>query len=388
MRKRAFLVAAVIAVALMVTGQRATAQLVEPQHPADPHHRPQPQPEPGFQCADCHACEYPTPADPCLVVCPRHSSHFFGEHGADDGPEIVIIDQLSRLYGPVVFAHKLHADMSAMTGGCENCHHYSEKSGTIPSCRECHDAERNPTNLRLPALKGAYHRQCMNCHRDWSHENACGFCHEQAGEVSTRAIPDTTDIVGIPHPKITATETYIYETSYAEGPLVTFHHSDHVDLFGQRCADCHRGESCSRCHSTEPKPTAHLDHLTTCCTCHAERDCAFCHTQESQPKFEHATSTGWDLNPHHDELTCTKCHGDPGSFKTPQTECTSCHIHWGDESFDHSVTGLTLNDEHADLDCESCHMDRKFAAAPSCDECHDDDIRYPAIVPGKLKLHR
>ena len=39
---------------------------------------------------------------------------------------------------------------------------------------------RATVDLRQPSLKGAYHRQCINCHLDWSHENACGFCHEQA----------------------------------------------------------------------------------------------------------------------------------------------------------------------------------------------------------------
>ena len=28
-------------------------------------------------------------------------------------------------------------------------------------------------DLRMPNLKGAYHRQCLNCHRDWAHENEC-----------------------------------------------------------------------------------------------------------------------------------------------------------------------------------------------------------------------
>ncbi len=362
----------------------ADAQIVDPQHPEDPAHGSQVRKE--FECRDCHACESPTPTDPCLAACPRHGSHFFGKHGFDEGPDIVVIDQLADLYSPVVFAHKLHAQMSDMTGGCENCHHYSETTGEIPPCRECHDAERNPVDLRQPALKGAYHRQCMNCHRDWSHENACGFCHEQVDPSAAAAEPDPTDIVGIPHPAIEATPTYIYETSYEDAPLVTFHHHDHVDIFGQQCVDCHRGDSCSRCHDPQATQTAHLDHLTTCCSCHSERDCGFCHATETQPRFDHAISTGWNLAPFHDELECSLCHGEPSTFRTPQNLCISCHIHWEVGSFDHAVTGLTLDEDHIENDCDSCHLDMDFSVQPSCEGCHDEPM-LPDLVPGKLRLH-
>ncbi|MBD3222501.1 hypothetical protein GF314_14795, partial [bacterium] len=153
----------------------------------------------GLSCETCHSCEEPTRDDPCLNTCPRHGGHFYGEHEADEGPEVVIIDQLADIYRPVVFAHKLHAGMADMSGGCTNCHHYSEDSGTIPPCRECHDPDKTQVDMRMPSLKGAYHRQCINCHLDWSHENACGFCHQPAEEGGTVAA-DSASIVGVPHP--------------------------------------------------------------------------------------------------------------------------------------------------------------------------------------------
>jgi hypothetical protein len=366
--------------ALTVTPARtfAAGQAVDPNHPGE--HATAEAPQKITACASCHKCDHPTEADPCLIDCPRHGGHFYGEHQASEGPEMVIIDQLADLYRPVVFAHRLHADMSNMTGGCENCHHYSEQSGVIPPCRECHDETKGPVSLNKPALKGAYHRQCMNCHLDWSHQNACGFCHDQASGSATASV-DTTDIVGLSHPMIAATPSYIYQTSYDDGPVVSFHHEDHVEMFGLKCVDCHRGDSCSRCHhgnETKAKSTR-LDHVTTCGACHLERDCKFCHNHEAKPKFEHTRTVGWALQPYHTKVGCKTCHGSPQDFHTPSDRCTSCHIHWEEGGFNHAVTGLVLNDDHLDLDCRSCHLEADFSRHPSCEECHDEPM-----LPGKL----
>ena len=334
-------------------------------------------------CNVCHVCDEPTPDEPCLSHCPRDGSHFYGQHQADEGPEVVIIDQLADIYGPVVFAHKLHASMAKMSGGCTNCHHYSEETGTIPPCRECHDPDKTQVDMRMPSLKGAYHRQCINCHLDWSHENACGFCHKPADEGRSAALADSASIVGVPHPLIEATETYTYETTYEDGPLVSFHHADHVELFGQQCVDCHRGNSCAHCHDTAVSADAHpLDHTTDCLSCHAERNCGFCHTHEPQPRFDHTLTAGWDLEPYHTEADCQTCHGDPKQFHTPEGDCADCHIHWEVGGFEHGVTGLALSESHVELDCEMCHIDRDFQADPSCLYCHEDEL-YPDIMPGE-----
>ena len=365
----------------------AAAQVVEPSHPGDHQHSPTPTKL--TVCTSCHECEAPTHGNHCLNECPRHGSHFYGQHQVEDGPEVVIIDQLSDLYRPVVFAHRLHADMSNMTGGCQNCHHYSEKSGTIPPCRECHDATKGPVSLDKPALKGAYHRQCMNCHMDWSGENACGFCHEQI-EGSVAAAVDSTDIVGIPHPLIEAVPSYTYQTPYEEGPVVSFHHNDHVEMFDLKCVDCHRGDSCSSCHhgAGETSQRARLDHVTTCCSCHGERDCGFCHHQTAKPNFEHTRTAGWALEPYHTGVSCQICHGEPQDFRTPSDKCASCHIHWEEGGFDHQATGLVLNEDHVDLDCRDCHLEMDFLRQPSCEDCHDDAM-LPDNLPGiRVRVRR
>jgi class III cytochrome C family protein len=375
---------AFVLMALLATATTAwamdMAQVVEESHPSDLTHQKASQT--CASCESCHTCEQPTRQEPCLVNCPRYEGYFHSSYGVDDGPDVVIIDQLADLYRPVVFAHKLHAEMSNMTGGCGNCHHYSEQSGSIPSCRECHEPNAAATVLGQPSLKGAYHRQCINCHLDWAHENACSFCHEQSNGAPIAAVPDTTDIVGVPHPKIEAIPTYTYETSYEGGPLVTFHHTDHVEMFGQQCVSCHRGDSCSSCHDSQPHQRKSLDHVTSCNSCHGERDCAFCHSTQTQPNFEHGLSTGWSLEPYHTDVACNVCHGDPASFRHPQATCVKCHIHWEVGSFEHAVTGLELDENHVDIDCDGCHIDMNVNGRPACDDCHDEPM-FPELIPGR-----
>jgi hypothetical protein len=370
------LIAVLVVAAAAVASSRAFGQAPSPRIPEDRTHDPS-----TSTCAQCHSSPEPTEDDPCLVTCPRHGGHFYGTHRVDEGPDLVVIDQLANLYRPVIFAHKLHAGMANMSGGCTNCHHYSEKSGAIPPCRECHAPDRQEVDLSMPALKGAYHRQCINCHLDWSGEGSCGFCHEQADGGGEPAAHDATDIIGTPHPKIEAVETYTYQTTYADGPVVTFHHADHVDLFGQNCVDCHRGDSCKRCHDQGAASVQRLDHVASCYTCHAERDCAFCHRKESMPRFDHARSTGFDLAPYHAGKSCQTCHSTPDHFRTPTGKCGDCHIHWEVGSFDHAVTGLRLDEMHGELECESCHLEGDFNAAPSCGECHDEPM-LPDRLPG------
>ena len=83
----------------------------------------------------------------------------------EQGSDVVIIDRLAQFYGPVPFAHKIHADMSEISGGCTNCHHNPEQGGEIAACVTCHVPTNGGGTLAQPGLKGAYHRQCLGCHR-------------------------------------------------------------------------------------------------------------------------------------------------------------------------------------------------------------------------------
>ncbi len=335
-------------------------------------------------CRTCHTCEYPTAGNPCLMQCARQGALFTSSYSFEDGPEIVVIERLQEFFEPVTFYHGLHASMMDIGDGCIICHHYSEKSGEIPSCNKCHKNKTDYANLNMPSLKGAYHRQCLGCHKEWSHKDDCQFCHKETKSLDASiSTTDKTDIVGVPHPLISADEKYVYQTPYQKAPVVTFHHTDHVNLFGLKCTDCHKGDTCCRCHDVDkPKEKeCQVDHVESCCKCHMERNCDFCHSDKEKPPFNHDKSTGFVLGHYHQDVDCNNCHSSVSNFITPSTNCTGCHIHWELGVFDHSVTGLVLNDDHIEEECEVCHLDRNFRAVPTCENCHDD-ITYPDELPG------
>ena len=63
---------------------------------------------------------------------------------------------------------------------CGSCHHNSPASKTPPSCASCHGGTFKTQDGR-PALKGAYHGQCMTCHDAMNLEKPastdCTACH-------------------------------------------------------------------------------------------------------------------------------------------------------------------------------------------------------------------
>ncbi|MYL81728.1 choline transporter [Desulfovibrio aerotolerans] len=98
---------------------------------------------------------------------------------ANDIPETVKIGSLSKDYEPSVLPHRkivlamlegmkdsklagaFHATDVAV---CQGCHHNSPGSTTPPRCGSCHQAVESTTASARPALKAAYHTQCMGCH--------------------------------------------------------------------------------------------------------------------------------------------------------------------------------------------------------------------------------
>ncbi|MEW5700665.1 MAG: cytochrome c3 family protein [Candidatus Zixiibacteriota bacterium] len=264
---------------------------------------------PHLDCATCHTCAAPTTADPCLQPCTRlMMSHASGAHGLAEASDSALLGQSADLYQPVHFNHKIHAGMAEMANDCATCHHFSPP-GRIPPCRECHGGETNPNNLRQPGLKGAYHRQYLGCHREWSHDTGCVLCHlPQPGKPTEQMTLDSSDIMGIAHPTITEPEKKTYQTPYVAGPVVTFYHKENIDLFGLRCVDYHQQENCSRCHDLQKTPnlakTQEVIHAT-CNNCHVKNRCAKCHARVSDPPSHmrrpagnRATTTaGWSAVP-------------------------------------------------------------------------------------------
>lgn len=337
-------------------------------------------------CGDCHVCERPTKSNPCLEVCVRSGAKPGEGHSASEGPDVSVIDEMVNLYGPVRFDHRHHAEMVGMGQGCGLCHHYSPE-GKFPPCGECHGEEsREPETMRKPGLKGAYHRQCMGCHREWSHDTKCVVCHLPTDLANLSASPtDSTDIVGVAHPVITVPAKKVWATPHKDGPIVTFHHQEHIDLFGLRCVDCHQEENCSYCHDLNKElRLAKTDEEihAICNDCHAEDECGMCHDTKEKPAFTHAANGGWALNRFHQKLSCRACHPTGRKIGKLSHVCNDCHGGWNQENFRHAVTGLQLDDIHFELDCGDCHIDLAYSDTPECSGCHDDGRTHEDAPPG------
>ena len=357
-------------------------------------------------CRRCHTCPNPTPQNRCLLhPCTRRAASPGEDARKEDlGPDVIILDELEDAYLPVPFDHRGHARMAEMANGCVTCHHYTPEGQSHPACKSCHDIAADGTDIFKPGLKGAYHQQCLNCHREWIDERDCDICHRaKAGRspaADQAASPTKDDILGLMHPPIPQPATDIYRAGAGgttEGKVV-FRHGEHVNRFGLNCVNCHHEPSCSRCHTRSPgSPSASTpaEHHRPCIRCH-KRDmdlaaravgrCDNCHWANGQPepeRFNHA-NTGWPLNKYHQPIGCRGCHT-ALPFAKLNTECVSCHSGWTPSTFDHRVTGQVLDENHVDEDCDACHIDRKFDRPPTCTECHDDEdegIAFPAQRPG------
>lgn len=317
-------------------------------------------------CRACHTSDAPTKADPALVKCPRAATK--GVHSASEAPPSLTLGSAGGKYGPVKFSHKAHAEMSEMDGGCYRCHHY-DQGGRIQGCGECHSPARARADVGKPDLKGALHRLCVDCHRQWSRSESCAPCHG-----------------GKAPPKSELPRRMIFTTKSDAGKVVTFPHGDHAGRFGLRCADCHQAQACSTCHDPSmrglgapPRPAKAEPHQS-CAKCHAKDKCASCHSDKPTGSFDHGRSTGWIHNRFHARLECRRCHGGSGKFTRIDRDCESCHKGW-QAAFDHKKTGLALDENHAALGCADCHADGVFTAPPACGACHDRS--YPKDVPGK-----
>jgi hypothetical protein len=248
--------------------------------------------------------------------------------------------------------------------------------------------------MRMPSLKGAYHRQCMGCHRDWSHTTKCRVCHlpkgdQQVHPTTVAEVPSPGDIAG--HPPIENPEHIPHKTDYEVGPHVVFRHKEHIERYGYRCERCHKGQGCLRCHEQagEPKaaPQTRQEQHGSCFPCHEDDSCERCHSQQERPapqRFDHA-ATGFTLSKYHAQLTCRACHKRLYFIRKLEPECQSCHQDWDPDTFDHAVTGQVLDENHAEIDCADCHAEHKFTEPPRCGECHDEDeVSFPAQRPGPL----
>lgn len=125
---------------------------------------------------------------------------------AGEIPETVTIGSLSKDYEPSVLPHRkivlsMIAGMkdSRLAGAfhatdlavCQGCHHNSPASKTPPRCGNCHAAIEGTAASPRPALKAAYHNQCMGCH------TAMGISGKVVDKApDAKPVPKSTDCTG------------------------------------------------------------------------------------------------------------------------------------------------------------------------------------------------
>ncbi len=296
----------------------------------------------GASCTPCHTCSSPTRGNLCLRACARESLDASAlPRGGGNAPAVlppdrVMLAHLEDIYEPVAFDHKGHADMAQMSTGCTVCHHHTPEGEDHPACRSCHLDTAGHEDSAMPGLKGAYHRQCLSCHREWSHDTACNACHlpksQRGADAAADYQPAFAAAMSRMSPPVTREDTYVYNTSHQPTPVVTFHHNDHAGSFGVSCVQCHEGDSCGRCHdatAARAELAVHADAVPlreSCFSCHAESNCNFCHDQSPRPNFDHAMHAGWPLEPNHAGVACERCHGPVDQFTIPSRTCHACHV--------------------------------------------------------------
>lgn len=103
---------------------------------------------------------------------------------AENGPQMIRIDELQKRYPAVNFNHFKHASINGYKIQCTTCHHKSKGTDVETTCSDCHKTKRDGHRL---ALKGAFHKRCIACHVSYNKKmhkelapHKCTGCHTKA----------------------------------------------------------------------------------------------------------------------------------------------------------------------------------------------------------------
>lgn len=118
-------------------------------------------------------------------------------------PEKIVIKELVNKFMPVEFPHRqiiktllsrvnksklatyFHAADNTI---CQGCHHNSPQADNPPSCKSCHAKPFDEQSLSRPGILGAYHIQCMGCHKEMglTELDTCTDCHKKNKKYSEK----------------------------------------------------------------------------------------------------------------------------------------------------------------------------------------------------------
>ena len=323
----------------------------------------------------------PPTCEPC-PVCPA-TGEVPGDADAkepgDQGPEECVLYHLVDRYEPTVFTHSNHVEYEE---DCTVCHHHSSEVESYPPCRACHGIAFK--DLNKPGLKGAYHRQCMNCHRQMeSGPLGCEDCHAvrtpapvAQEDLARKYVPDTMKLGHL-------------SADFAE---VVFNHRLHAELT-DHCDACHHHHGdvevappCRECHKTaETKEGGKAPGLKNayhdqCLNCHralgkkgkkAPLNCTDCHLSRKAPETVElgAASKQFEVmsfdHSMHTETTdyCTDCHHSNKSYDRI-VACGECHLPGKQPE------GKLNRKSAFHKQCVGCHKEQD-EGPQDCDDCHE-----------------
>jgi len=104
------------------------------------------------------------------------------EYGPSKLKHLAMVKKLTDISNNSKLASYFHTDKMTI---CQGCHHFGpmEKKGDVPKCSTCHTVRKEPEN-KTPTLLGAYHQQCLGCHKQMGgteeeKPQSCSGCHEE-----------------------------------------------------------------------------------------------------------------------------------------------------------------------------------------------------------------
>ncbi len=128
-----------------------------------------------------------------MIKARKFQAHTFDK---EDIPQKVVIKELMNKYQAVEFPHgKIVAKLVENikdnkmatyfhTGKgqiCQGCHHNAPQSKKPPKCSSCHGKPFDKNEMLRPGLMGAFHQQCMTCHKEMKLDKpaGCTGCHKE-----------------------------------------------------------------------------------------------------------------------------------------------------------------------------------------------------------------
>ena len=130
---------------------------------------------------DCKLCHHISPEieTPSCDICHDDPDSYIPKTTVEPKkmPDYFIFNKDSEIFEPVTFPHLIHFEI---IGDCKTCHHHHDSEHVTTACKTCHDASFDAENLEKPGLKGAFHRKCMGCHKEYdSGPVVCIDCHKK-----------------------------------------------------------------------------------------------------------------------------------------------------------------------------------------------------------------